>query len=290
MRLILILIFSLWMIPSALTQAETIRIMSFNIRLPNPDDGIHYWEHRQDLVYGLIRFHKVDLLGVQEAHRSQLEDITHHLPEYAWFGVCRTDGSLSPNPDNEFSAILYRKDRFELIEGNTFWLSETPDQPGSKSWDAALPRIVTWAKLKDKITGQTFIHFNTHFDHMGEVARGESAKLLMHKIPGIAGLLPVVVTGDFNCTERDYAFRVITDASHPVILHDALSVSRTPHYGPMNSFASNFQVSGLKGNRIDFIFVNDKVDVLKHAILSDSWQGRLASDHLPVMAEIMITN
>src|SRR5688500_16875247 len=120
--------------------------MSFNIRYPNPNDKDHYWDNRRPLVASMIRFHEVDLIGVQEAHRRQLDEMVTDMPEYTWFGLCRTDGSTTPNPDNEFSAILYRKDRFELLDGNTFWLSETREKPGSVSWDAAFPRIVTWAK------------------------------------------------------------------------------------------------------------------------------------------------
>jgi endonuclease/exonuclease/phosphatase family metal-dependent hydrolase len=128
------------------------------------------------------------------------------MPEYSWFGVCRTDGSTNPVPDGEFSAILYRKDRFELLDGNTFWLSETPEEKGSVGWDAALPRIVTWVKFKDKQTGKVFFHFNTHFDHIGVVARNESAKLLKQRAHSIAGDTPVIITGDFNCGENEQPY------------------------------------------------------------------------------------
>lgn len=266
-------------------QDSSINVMSYNIRYPNPGDGIHYWDNRRPLVASMIRFHEADLIGVQEAHRRQLDEMIADMPEYTWFGVCRTDGSMTPNPDNEFSAILYRKDRFELQEGNTFWLSETPDKAGSVSWDAAFPRIVTWARFKDKLTGNVFYHFNTHFDHMGSIARNESAKLLRQKITDIAKDNPVIVTGDFNCGENDTPYHTLTDKSKGGSINDAMYISKLPHHGPQASFAGNFTVSGLNDHRIDFIFVKNKVTVHRHAILSDSWQGNYASDHLPVFAE-----
>src|SRR5689334_257130 len=131
-------------------QSPSLQVMTFNIRFANKGDGVHDWEHRRPLVTSMVQFHEVDLLGVQEALRGQLDDMVKDMPEYEWFGVCRTDGSVQPNPDGEFSAILYRKDRFERLDGNTFWLSQTPEVVGSVGWDAALPRIVTWAKFKDK--------------------------------------------------------------------------------------------------------------------------------------------
>jgi endonuclease/exonuclease/phosphatase family metal-dependent hydrolase len=243
----------------AVGQEASFRVMTFNIRLPVPDDGINYWDNRRPLVTSTIRFHEPDIIGVQEAFRRQLDEMVSDMPEYDWFGVCRTDGTVQPNPDGEFSAILFRKDRFERLDGQTFWLSETPDIAGSKGWDAALPRIVTWAKFRDKKTGLSFYCFNTHFDHVGVTARMESAKLLLSKMKAIAGDAPVI-----------------------------LYTSVLPHHGPMGSFSGSFILPGAGTNRIDFIFTRSHIAVLKHAILSDSWDGRLPSDHLPVLAELQI--
>ncbi|HEX5112301.1 MAG TPA: endonuclease/exonuclease/phosphatase family protein [Saprospiraceae bacterium] len=286
MRSLLFILFSLIYISQVLTQTASFQVMTFNIRYANKGDGVHDWDHRRPLVASIIRFHKVDLFGVQEALRSQLDDLVQDMPEYEWFGVCRTDGKVNPNPDGEFSAILYRKDRFERLEGNTFWLSPTPEIVGSVGWDANLTRIVTWAKFKDKQNGNVFYHFNTHFDHMGVVARAESARLILKKIQEIAGSDPVVLTGDFNCSEKEEPYQVITDPSSAFHLVDAKTISRLPHHGPEASFAGTFQISGLIDHRIDFIFVRQRVVVFRHAILSDNWNGDLASDHLPVLAEI----
>jgi endonuclease/exonuclease/phosphatase family metal-dependent hydrolase len=155
-----------------------LRAMSFNIRYDEPRDGVNAWSNRKTKVGDVIRFHKADLVGVQEALLSQLRDLERMLPDFEWCGVGRTDGKES----GEYSAILYRKARFQLLECKTFWLSETPDKPGSMGWDAAYPRIVTWARFRDHGSGRTFFHFNTHFDHRGQKARVESAALILTKI------------------------------------------------------------------------------------------------------------
>lgn len=302
---------------TAYAQAPTIKVISYNIRYPNTGDGIHYWDSRRPLVVGILRFYEPDIIGVQEAHRRQLDEIVTDLPEYAWFGVCRTDGTIKPDPDNEFSAILYRKDRFDFMNGNTFWLSESPHQVGSKGWDAALPRIVTWAKFKDKKNETEFFHFNTHFDHVGVVARKESADLLVSQIKSIASQSPVIVTGDFNsnekedtylsltgyqCTDYEQTHSALTGLDPDDFLKDAMYNSRSPHFGALSTFAGNFQLSGLTGPRIDYIFFKNNVEILKHAILSHTYNvhtithnslpqtitGVLASDHLPVFAEVII--
>ncbi len=274
---------------SLFAQSDALQIMTFNIRFDNPDDGYDAWPHRQQMVKSMITYNEVDIVGLQEALRSQLDDMARLMPAYEWFGLCRTDGTTNPKPDNEFSAIFYRKDRLERLDGATFWLSETPEKPGSKSWNAAITRIVTWAKFRDRRSGQVFFLFNTHFDHVGKVAREKSALLMMERIAAIAADAPVILTGDFNCTETEAPYRVVTNANAQRRLHDAMLVSKTPHHGPLSTW-SGFNFPGVPGRRIDFIFVNDRVQVWKHAILSDSWSGRFPSDHLPVLSRITIIN
>lgn len=286
MRRFILIFLSILVFHSLEGQDPSIRVMTFNIRLPHQGDGPNYWDLRRPHVASIIQFHEVDLLGVQEAHRRQLDEMVTDMPEYEWFGVCRMDGSTHPDPDGEFSAILYRKDRFQRLDGNTFWLSETSGTPGSKSWDAALPRIVTWAKFKDKQTGKIFFHFNTHFDHKGEQARLESAKMILAYMKTIAGDMPVVLTGDFNSYETDAPYLAMIDKAIPYHVTDAITLSKLPHHGPMSTFAGNFEISGMIDHRIDYIFVRKKIEVLRHGILSDNWHGKLASDHLPVFVEI----
>lgn len=263
---------------------HALTVMSFNIRYPNPGDGLHTWDKRRPLVKSLVSYHDPDIIGVQEAYRRQLEDWVKDMPQYAWYGVSRTDGSAHPDPDAEFSAIIYKRSRFEWLDGNTFWLSEDASAKGSTGWDAALPRIVTWSKFRDRDSGKDFFHFNTHFDHIGVIARKESARLLLLKVDLIAGGAPVIVTGDLNCSDVDDPYKILTDRSSSVHLDDAFTLSATPHHGPVASFAGSFTLEGLNDHRIDYIMVKNGWKVMKHAILSDSWHGQLASDHLPVLA------
>jgi endonuclease/exonuclease/phosphatase family metal-dependent hydrolase len=198
--------------------------------------------------------------------------------------VGRADG----REGGEFSAILYRTERLELLESGTFWLSPTPDVPGSKGWDAALERIATWARFRDRRTGCRLLHINTHFDHMGEQARQESARLIRRRLPSLAGGLPVVLTGDFNTTPSSVAYRIFTRdtiAGAIAPLADALMASRTGHYGPTSSWTAFKAIE--PGRRIDYVMVSAGVDVVSHGILPDSWDGRFPSDHMPVLAAVV---
>jgi endonuclease/exonuclease/phosphatase family metal-dependent hydrolase len=257
--------------------------MSFNIRYDNPADGEDAWPRRRTKVASMVRFHGADVVGLQEALRSQIADLEAALPELGWFGVGR-----SAERDGEHCAVLYRKDRLEVVAHDTFWLSETPAVAGSRSWDAALPRIVTWGRLRDRRTGLAFVVLNTHFDHLGETARRESARLLLRKVAEIAGPDgPVVVTGDFNTTPDSEPYRILTtgDGARGALV-DALHASSLPHHGPTSSW------NGFKaiepGRRIDFILVRPPVGVRQHGILSDTFDGRFPSDHLPVLAEVSV--
>lgn len=285
MRLLLILLgigFFFFFFKAPLTAANdmsTLKVMSFNIRYANEGDGEHAWKYRKERVANLIQFYDVDLLGMQEALYEQVQYLEEQLSDFAWYGVGRDDGKLA----GEFSPIFYRKEAFDLLDKGTFWLSETPEKP-SKGWDAAIVRLVTWVKLKDKNSGQDFYYFNTHFDHRGEKAREESAKLILKKVQEIAGDLPVIITGDFNSTPDSKPYETLTQANSG--LRDAMEVSQLPHYGALQSF-SGFEVTPeMPGGRIDYVFVNEKVEVLKHGILTDARSGAYASDHLPVLAEV----
>ncbi|MEX0600967.1 MAG: endonuclease/exonuclease/phosphatase family protein [Rhodothermales bacterium] len=257
--------------------AEPLRAMTFNIRFDNPDDGPDAWPKRKEMVASMIRFHGADVAGLQEALKGQIDDLQALLPEYNWLGVGRADGEEA----GEFSPIFYRTDRLEALRHDTFWLSETPEVPGSKSWDAAIERIATWAEFRDRETNERFLAVNTHFDHRGEEARARSAELILERIEMLADDLPVVLTGDFNTVESGEPYRILTGG-----LADALAASRTPHHGPTSTWSGFEAVE--PDRRIDFIFVNNGMKVMKHAVLSDTWGDRFPSDHLPVLAEIAI--
>jgi endonuclease/exonuclease/phosphatase family metal-dependent hydrolase len=272
---------SFCMITIAYSQSakENIRVMSYNVRYDNPGDGENRWSNRKDRLTKLISYHAPDVFGTQEVLLNQLQDIEKALPQYAWYGAGRDDGKQA----GEFSAVFYNKDRFTLLDKGTFWLSPEPAKP-SKGWDAAIVRVCSWVKLKDKNTSRDFFLFNTHFDHIGVKAREQSAALIVKKIKELAGNMPVILTGDFNTPDTAAPYKTIISSN---ILKDARELSKTGHYGPDGSF-STFEVASKLGERIDYIFVNNQYEVLRHAILTDSQNGRYPSDHLPVIAEIRL--
>lgn len=262
---------------------EPFRVMTFNIRFNTPADSLDAWPLRREGVAGLIRFHDPELLGLQEAQRNQLDDLSRLLPAYAWFGQPRADGG----PSDEFSAILYRADRFEPLAQGTFWLSPTPDVRGSQGWDARLPRIATWGRFRDRSTGDTLLYLNTHFDHIGVEARAESAQLLARWLAANAAGAPVIATGDFNAEPGSVPVQRLLDPASPYRLHDAAARSAEPAYGPVSTWNGFREI--VPGRRIDFIFVGDGVRVLEHATLSETLAtGRFPSDHLPVLAEVSL--
>jgi endonuclease/exonuclease/phosphatase family metal-dependent hydrolase len=231
----------------------------------------------------LIRFHEVDAVGVQEALLHQLADLEQRLPGFGRVGVGRADGREA----GEYSAILYRTARLQLLESATFWLSPTPEIPGSKGWDTAIERIATWARFRDRETGCELVHLNTHFDHIGEEARRESARLIRRRLRRIANGLPVVVTGDLNAVPTSVPYRILTsdtlpDAIRPLV--DAFRVSEQPHYGPISTWTAFRAIE--PDRRIDYVLVSSDVRVERHGILPDSWDGRFPSDHLPVLASV----
>jgi len=261
--------------------SNPVRVMSYNIRYNNPGDGINAWPNRKDQVAEMIGpRHEADIVGLQEATKVQIDDLQERLPDYEWVGVGRNDG----NESGEFSPIFFRTDRFELLATNTFWLSEEPEMPGSTSWDTAITRVVTWARFIDLETDRSFYHFNTHFDHRGEQAREESAKLITRRIDEIAPDLPVVVTGDFNVNDQTRAYQIMVESGR---LDDARFVSETEHQGPTTTF-NNWEELRDPETRIDYIFVSDEVTVLNHRILDDRYDGYFPSDHLPVVSDITL--
>lgn len=269
--------------PQSAAASQPLRVMTFNIRFDNPGDGVNAWPNRKDWVASLIRWHGADVIGVQEALLHQLTDLDSRLPGFARVGVGRTDGRTK----GEYSAILYRTDRVALRDSGTFWLSPTPDVAGSKGWDTAIERIATWARFADKHTGCEWLQLNTHYDHIGEVARQESSRLIRRRLAALANGLPIVMTGDLNTEPTNAPYRILTteqiDGATPP-LRDAFVVSRTGHYGPTSSWNAFKAIE--PNRRIDYVLVSAPVVVERHAILPDMWENRFPSDHLPVMAVV----
>jgi endonuclease/exonuclease/phosphatase family metal-dependent hydrolase len=261
----------------------TISLMSYNLRVDLTQDGINRWDNRKEHVAALIRLYQPDFLGQQEGLIHQVEYLGDHLAGYAWIGVGRDNGRRA----GELSSIHYNTARFELVEGSdrTIWLSKTPDMPG-KSWDAAYPRILTWGQFRHIDTGHTLFVFNTHFDHVGQTARKNSAKLILRTIKKVAGSSPYVLLGDFNVTEDNRVYRLLTEGSPP--LKDAFYHTETPHVGPLFTFEGFEVKSALDKRRIDYIFVPADARVLNHAIIGHFRNGYYPSDHLPVYAIVQL--
>lgn len=260
---------------------QSLNVMTFNIRLNTASDSLNAWTYRKDNAASQILFYDVHLLGVQEALHDQMMDLQQRLPRYKTFGGGRDDGKTK----GEYSAIFYDTTRLQWLDGAMFWLSQTPEVPGSKGWDAAITRMVTWCKFKELQTQKIFFAFNTHFDHIGKLARAESAKLVLQKVKTIAGSTPAIFTGDFNATPSDEPIKIIIDASNPDHLTDSKAISTTPHYGPSGTF-TGFAPSERDDEPIDHIFIKNGIKVLKHAALSETWHGRFSSDHFPVLAVV----
>ena len=266
--------------PSA---ATGVRVMSFNIRYSTANDGEDRWEKRQDFLIDTIRAYNPDLLGTQEVLADQADFLQQRLPEYGFVGGGRDDGKRK----GEYSPIQFKKDRFELLAHGQWWLSPTPEKVGSKGWDAALPRIVTWARLKDRQSGKTVVYFNTHWDHMGKTARVESGKLMRKLVDDLVGGedVPVVVTGDFNSTEDTEQYRSLTVGDGTGM--KLIDAYRTVHPEKKSDEASFNGFKGTtKGLRIDWVLHSPHWVAKGAAIDRTTRDGRTPSDHYPVTAEL----
>jgi endonuclease/exonuclease/phosphatase family metal-dependent hydrolase len=271
--LTLLLLFSLIITTNA---QKPIKVITYNIRYNTPSDKENAWPKRRNDVIKLLKLHKADLFSVQEALYDQIMDLKEGMTGFDYVGVGRDDGNIN----GEFSAIYYNSNRFTPTESGTFWLSKTPGIP-SKSWDAALNRICTWARFKEKETLKTFYVFNTHFDHKGVKARKESAILILKKISEIAKRNePVILTGDFNLTPEEKPLALIRQK-----MKDSRQISETVPQGPTGTF-NDFDITSKLQNRIDYIFVNRLIAIKKYNVITDSKEGHYPSDHLPVLIEL----
>lgn len=258
-------------------------IMSFNIRYDNPEDSLDNWQYRKDRAAKVIRFYDADILGSQEVLHNQLEDLKQRLPEYDVIGVGREDGKEK----GEYSALWYKKDRFTVLDSGYFWLSETPEVAGSKGWDGACERIASWAKLKDNASGKEIFALNTHLDYVGVAARREGVSLILDKVAELSNGLPVVVTGDFNAEPESDVIKHVTDTSNPKHLIDSRSVAPLV-YGPSWSWHDFGKLPYDRRPLIDYVFVNNGVEVLKYGVLAETENEAFVSDHAPVLVTVEI--
>ena len=269
---------------SAQTPArEPLTVMSFNIRYGTANDGDNHWNLRREFLFDVMRAADADLAGLQEALDAQLGELLQALPQYGLVGVGRDDGRAR----GEYSAILYRRDRFRVSDAGTFWFSDTPEVVASRSWGNRITRICTWARFVDR-DGQAFWHYNVHLDHESQPSRERSTALLAERIAARrAPAEPVIVTGDFNVGETNPALTRLTapQAGAPALFVDAFRVRHPdePRAGTFNGF--KFGQTG--GDKIDYVLVLPGTDVLDAAIIRTSRNDRYPSDHFPVTARIV---
>jgi len=257
--------------------------MSFNLRYATAKDGDNSWPLRKAFLAETIRAFSPDLLGTQETLAVQRDFLVEQFPTHGVFAAGRDDGKEK----GEMAALFYRKDRFEKMDGGHFWLSEHPERVGVKGWDAALPRIATWVKLRDlkNATLKPVLYINVHFDHLGKKARTESGKLMRERIDKLGAGCALVLTGDFNADEGSRAYQAIfgkqddKDASL-VDTYRTAYPKREKNEGTFNGFKAN----ATTGPRIDWIGVSRDWTVTSAAIDRVSRNGRFPSDHYPITA------
>jgi endonuclease/exonuclease/phosphatase family metal-dependent hydrolase len=268
---------------SCKSEKDLVRVMTLNVRYDNPRDSINAWPGRASQVCNYIMNEKPDILGMQEVLWRQFEVLDSALTDYTSSGVGRDDGARG----GEMNPVFFRKERFDLVRTITFWLSDTPDVPGSKGWGASLPRIVTWMELVDKNSHEHFFFFNTHFAHDSDSARIMSSKILLKEVGRIAEGFPFIITGDFNMMPNSKGYAILTgpDESVPLI-KDSFAISEKKPSGPSYTF-NGFSDREGRG-RIDYVFVRNGMKVIDHKTIIKKEEGIYLSDHWPVTALVQI--
>lgn len=271
---------SRWLIATALlalslsalaAKAPALRVMTFNVRMPSPDDGPNLWEKRRDLFVKTLRQQHPDVFGTQELYKRQGDYVVSKLPQYRWFG----EGRRGDDGD-EHMGVFYRTDRLKVITSGNFWLSDTPDVPGSLSWGHPYPRMVTWALFEVKASHRRFYYYNTHLPYRAgdEAARTRGAQEILSRLKALPAGVPVVLTGDFNTTPDSATHATLTR-----VLSDA-RLSAPEHTGPDATF-HNF--TGTPDRRIDWILTRGFTALSANTVTTHDGK-RYPSDHFPVIA------
>lgn len=251
--------------------------MTYNIRYANTHDGVNAWENRKEFLSDQLKFYSPDVFGIQEGLHKQVTFLDSVLEKYDYTGIGRDDGKEK----GEYSAIFYNSNKIKIIEGSTFWLSETPEKI-SVGWDAAMERICTYALFEIKESSQKIYVFNTHFDHIGQKARENSVGLILKKVQEInKENYPVIVMGDLNLGPESTAIKEMSNH-----LNDSKIVAKEVSFGPSGT-SNGFRFNKPVTRRIDYIFTDKEfISVKKYAVLSDSRNCLYPSDHLPVFIEL----
>lgn len=257
-------------------RSQCLKVMTFNIRYGTAPDGDNSWTMRNDLAIQVIRHSSPDVIGLQEALRFQIDELRRAMPEYAELGVGRDDGDTT----GEFSAILYRRAALRPDTGGTFWFSDTPHLPGSKTWGNRYPRVCTWAIFRSQESHKRVAVFNVHWDHESQPSRERSAELLMKTVGLSADEVPVILTGDFNSGEHNPAILSLKErfADSFRLIH------------PQDSLVGTFHafLGSTTGEKIDHILVSPGISVTDAQIIRRAANGRYPSDHFPVTATVCL--
>jgi len=257
-------------------------VMSFNIRFDNPADGVNAWPARIPLVGAYMAEVKPDIVGMQEVLHHQAEDLLDIMPGYQYVGTGRDDGMQG----GEYSPVFFRTDRFELLDHGQFWLSETPDVPGSIGWAAVLPRVVAWARLKLRDTGLELFVFNTHFSHVSDLARRKSMEFMSEQMLKIAGDNRVIVTGDFNITKGSELYHdMLAQFSSNNNLQNVELMAQEPVVDAESTF--NAFRDDASPRVIDFIFADQHFSVLSYQVDKVRQGDIFISDHWPVWTRLI---
>lgn len=259
------------------THAQTLGVMTFNVRYPSPDDGPNVWENRRDILVETIGLKNPDLFGTQELFYKQGQYIVEKLPGYTWFGISRRG-----NHEDEHMGVFYKPAKLRLVESGSFWLSESPDKPGSMSWDVSLPRMATWGLFEIAATGRRFYFYNTHFPHRRQdtVARIECAKVIAERMGALPGDVPFLMTGDFNAQAGEEVYKVLVPPLKDVWME-------TKRRSGPETTSSRWR-GNTEGRRIDWILYRGNVEVLDAETVTHNREGRYPSDHYPVFTSLKI--
>lgn len=256
---------------------ETLRVMTFNLRTSAANDD-HPWDKRWAAAKALIQSERPDIIGTQEGLRSQLSDLEVALPGYKWIGEGRDGGN-----QGEFMAIFYKEDRLKPLQQRHFWLSGTPDVPGSKSWGNRYARMATWVQFEDLATGRKLYAVNTHLDHQSEAARQLGAGLIARTIGQFEADVPILLTGDFNADVGSNPYRILlTEAGMKDAAKDAAE-RINEQIGTFHNYEE-----GAAGRTIDWILYRGQVAVTRSEVVTFRLNGQLPSDHYPVMADVVL--
>lgn len=254
---------------------NSISVMSYNIRYDNNGDCENKWSCRKNALTLMLNKYHPDIIGLQEVLHNQKKHIAGKLKDYEGFGVGRDNGKRK----GEYAPVFFNKSIFEKTDGHYFWLSETPEKAGSKSWDAACTRIVTWCKLTHKQSGKIIFIFNTHFDHIGKIAREKSALLIIERIKAIAGNYDFILTGDLNTGPLEEAYQNLMN-SNDILFTDAAGLNNTE-----GTFCG-FEVKNTDCKRIDYILLSKTLNSKNYTVVHDNNGTYYPSDHMPVITEV----